>query len=231
MKRSRQVAMWALALAVLSPGLYQMISGCGQVDPTGMTGGESPTAAEVAAELRADVISSLLSDEDFLAAVRGPEGPAGPVGPVGPAGPEGPEGDEGPEGPPGNANIESYSFDVSAADWGMAQHFGGSNIYRGFVVPSGLVGGADLIEFFHSGGIIIIYVLATGAETYREWQLVLVSYCNSVNDGIGVKISYLANRGMLAISKTTLGWDNLSIADAELPANLSFRIWLIAPPE
>lgn len=243
MKRTRRTAVWLLAAVVLSPGLYQMVTGCGQSPPDGgMNGGMDgstdggPSAAEVAAELGPEVIAALLADEEFLAAVRGPAGPAGAqgesgeMGPTGPEGPAGPEGPEGPMGPPGNANVQSYSFSVAKADWGVQLHYGGGNIFRGFEITSDLVGDVDLVDFFENGGVIVIYVRARGTATHNEWKAVPTIYSNGTPTSIGTKIEYLAGRRLLVISKTTMGWDNTTISDAELPDSIPFRVFLIAPP-
>ena len=132
MHRSKRTVTWLLAFGVLSPGLYQLVAGCGQMATGG--GGSNLTAEEVAAALEADVVNALLANAAFLAATQGREGPAGPQGETGEQGPAGPQGEAGPQGLPGNANVESFSFDVLAADWDVGFHYGDGNVYRGYTI-------------------------------------------------------------------------------------------------
>ncbi len=46
-------------------------------------------------------------------------------------------------------------------------------------------------------------------------------------DGTGIKLVFLAGRGSVAITRTTSGWDHLSISADHLPNEVEFRIIFI----
>lgn len=62
-----------------------------------------------------EIIKQLLSDEEFLAKVRGDQGEPGPQGPQGPPGPPGPAGPQGPQGPPADIDY-AILLDLMAED-------------------------------------------------------------------------------------------------------------------
>jgi hypothetical protein len=46
-------------------------------------------------------------------------------------------------------------------------------------------------------------------------------------DGIGVKLVFFASRGSTAITRTTSGWDHLSISEEHLPESVDYRMVFI----
>ena len=134
---------------------------------------------------------------------------------------DGQDGQQGIPGEDGNANVSSYSFAVNRADWGTAAHYGEGNIFRDFEITPDLIGGNDMYSILNDGGAILIYAnfLSVG-----DFFLMPVTFSYM---GIGVKLTASLSRGDLFISKTTNGWDNLSIANAEIPEIINYKIVLI----
>ena len=134
---------------------------------------------------------------------------------------DGMDGEQGPAGIDGNANVESYSFAVNRADWNATSPYGDGNIFRDYPISPNLIGGNDINTIIGEGGAVLIYVnfLDVG-----DFLLMPVSFSYA---GVGVKLTASLNRGVLFISKTTNGWDNLSIAINEIPETINYRIVLV----
>lgn len=157
----------------------------------------------------------------------GPEGPQGEQGPRGERGPQGEQGEQGPEGPGGNANVKTFQFTVAAEDWGNNLHYGSSNIFRAYTIPSEDVGEISLVAFFSAGGAILVYANAhhEGGGSLGSWHN--LPYMYQSKDGIGIRIVYFFSRGQLGITRTTNGWDSNILNDANLPDTVDFKIVLI----
>jgi hypothetical protein len=161
------------------------------------------------------------------------EGPAGPQGEQGLQGPQGSQGEQGPEGPQGeqgqdgNANVQTFEFTVEADDWSNNLHYGSNNIFREYFIPSEVTGGIETSAFFDAGGAIVIYANAhhEGGGSLGGWHLLPYMYRSA--DGIGVKLVFLVGRGSVAITRTTNGWDHISIADENLPDAVDYRMIFI----
>ncbi|QAA81051.1 hypothetical protein EI546_04615 [Aequorivita sp. H23M31] len=136
-------------------------------------------------------------------------------------GQNGQDGQQGIPGENGNANVVSYGFDVNRADWGSPANYGEGNIFRDFVITQDLIGGNSLSQIFSDGGAVLIYarILPVG-----DYFLMPIAFSYA---GVGVRLTASLNRESLFISKTTNGWDNLSIADNEIPEVINFKIVLI----
>jgi hypothetical protein len=172
-------------------------------------------------------------------ACEGPAGPQGPPGeqgltgtqgtpgPEGPSGQDGEDGQDGQDGQDGNANVQTFNFTVAASDWSNNLHYGSNNIFREYFIPSEVTGGIETSTFFEAGGAIVIYANAnhTGGGSLGGWHLLPYMY-RSV-DGIGVKLIFLVGRGSVAITRTTSGWDHISIAEDNLPDSVDYRMIFI----
>ena len=134
---------------------------------------------------------------------------------------DGIDGQQGIPGQDGNANVSSYSFDVMRGDWAAASHYGEGNLFRDFLITPDLIGGNSLGRIFGDGGAVLMYARVLSVGDYLLMP-VAVSYA-----GIGVKLTASINRESLFISKTTNGWDNLNIADNEIPEIINYKIVLI----
>ena len=73
------------------------------------------------------------------------EGPVGPQGPAGPAGPTGERGDTGEQGAPGNANVQSFTVTLNAAD------------FSGQGVEHALYSAALITREIHERGAVLAY--------------------------------------------------------------------------
>ncbi|HPE83706.1 MAG TPA: hypothetical protein PLV43_08315 [Aequorivita sp.] len=136
-------------------------------------------------------------------------------------GAQGIQGEAGQNGQDGNANVSSYTFSVNRSDWGDNLHYGGNNIFRAFNVSPELLGGNDMAATLNNGGSVLIY--SDGGVVQRLLALPF-SFSNS---GIGIKLNAAINSSDLLISKTTNGWDNVSIAVEEIPQKINYIIVLI----
>jgi hypothetical protein len=125
--------------------------------------------------------------------------------------------------------VQTFEFTVSASDWSANLHYGSNNIFREYFIPESVTGGIDVGSFFHDGGTIVMYANAhhEGGGSLGGWHLLPYLYRSA--DGIGVKTVLLARRGSVAITQTTVGWDHISILDANLPDEVEYRIALISP--
>lgn len=119
---------------------------------------------------------------------------------------------------------QTFEFTISAADWGNNLHYGSGNVYRRYDIPDEVVGGINVAAFFASGGSFVAYVDANheGGGSLGGWHSLPYLYRSA--DGIGVKVVLMASRGAIGITETTVGWNNTSIADSELPDELDIRL-------
>ncbi|HBS89127.1 MAG TPA: hypothetical protein DEA97_21450 [Bacteroidales bacterium] len=76
----------------------------------------------------------------------------GPMGPEGPQGEQGNQGIQGVQGPAGNANVHSYTFTVTTANWGIidASHY--VTLDSPFITDDIINNGAVLVYMKHSTG-------------------------------------------------------------------------------
>lgn len=93
------------------------------------------------------IAATLRSDDEFLAAVRGPKGDRGPEGKPGPRGEPGPQGEPGLKGPPGPAGpagqtAAAADIDLDALSRRVAQRIGQNLVVRVGKID-GQPGGAD----------------------------------------------------------------------------------------
>ena len=134
---------------------------------------------------------------------------------------DGIDGQQGIPGEDGNANISAYSFAVNRADWNGGAHYGEGNIFSDYPITPDLIGGNSTSSILSEGGAVLIYAnfLSVG-----DFMLMPASFSYM---GIGVKLTASLNRGVLFISKTTNGWDNIAIANNEIPEIINYKIVLI----
>lgn len=136
-------------------------------------------------------------------------------------GEDGMDGPQGPAGQDGNANVSSYSFSVNRQDWGDNLHYGESNIFRAFNIPSDLIGGYDMSSVIAQGGAVLLY--SDGGVINRQTAIPF----SFTYEGIGIKLNAAINSNDLLISKTTNGYDNVAISLNEIPEEIRFIIVLI----
>lgn len=148
-------------------------------------------------------------------------------GPMGPQGEQGIEGPQGLSGKNGNANVMTFDFTVSAADWGQNAHYGAHNNFRNYRIPPDSVGGIRVSSFFQNGGAIVLYAKVDHGPvnivgSFGGWKNLPLMYRSP--DDIGIKIVFHVSRSDVAITQTTNGWDHIGIMEEHLPDKVDFRI-------
>lgn len=149
----------------------------------------------------------------------------GEKGDKGDRGPVGPKGDDGVDG---NANVKKFSFYISSNDWGGG-HFGDGNIHSTFKVTTDLTGG---ISIGSPDYLPLAYIapVQEGGDTYSEKKA--LPYIMSMRVGAGeeeygIRYELLPNRQYITMSKTTNGFNSLSIGSSRYPKKIHVTIILI----
>ena len=134
------------------------------------------------------------------------------------------EGPTGPDGDDGNANVRSYEFTILASDWGTNLHYGDNNVLRDYEISPDQVGGTNLFDYFAEGGVVLAYVRPMGAQ-YNEWMITPHVFQDAFDEGL--RLEFIPPRASLMMSRTTTGWNHLSLPDDEIPSEMSCRIVLM----
>lgn len=125
------------------------------------------------------------------------------------------------------STFRKFTVNVASTDWDSGAHYGEGNVHRAFTIPPALTGGINLANFYYNGGVVIIYARPTGNSALIVAKQLPFIYSRGTTPSIGTRIEYFANRGEVAIAKTTNGWDSLNLTAGELPSNVELNIVLI----
>ena len=126
-----------------------------------------------------------------------------------------------------DVRADRYSFTIQAGDWDSGLHYGDGNVHRRYAIPDGQVGGVDLGSFWASGGAIIVYARPLTAG-YNELKMLPHMWSEPTDaDPIGIKLEHMPARNAIVISRTTMGWDNLLLAEEDLPDSIEVTVVLI----
>lgn len=121
------------------------------------------------------------------------DGPQGPDGIQGEAGALGPKGDKGDKGDPGNANVKSYTSDISTASWTTV---GTSTAgYLKLDISATTVLTSSVIN----NSVMLVYVLSTDHPTWA-----LLPYYTARN----ISVEYDINVGKLTLERSQNGKPN-----------------------
>lgn len=125
------------------------------------------------------------------------------------------------------STFRKFTVNVASTDWDSGAHYGENNVHRSFSIPRELTGGIDLVNFYYKGGVVLIYARPTGNSALIVAKQLPFIYSRGTSPSIGTRIEYFANRGEVAIAKTTNGWDSINLTAGELPSNIELNIVLI----
>ena len=151
---------------------------------------------------------------------QGPQGERGETGQQGSQGERGEAGEQGPKGDNGGAIIRKFNFRIEKDDWIGSYHFGDMNIHTFFDITSSMTGGISIDNINY---ITLAYVTPSGG--YHEKKQ--IPYVLGVNADYGIKFELIPSLRGLMMSKTTKGWDNISLPVAERPDYVDVDIFLI----
>ncbi len=156
-------------------------------------------------------------------------------GETGPIGAQGPQGEQGTNGEDGNANVQTFDFIVSKADWSSNGSYGANMVFRSYEIPADSTGGVTVNEFYYPGNAVLAYarLLLVDANYQVEGNvkqlpmLTTVDINGSSNMEIGLRLQLSLRRSEFQLGRTTNGWDSKSVSDEQVPQAVEFRLVFI----
>jgi hypothetical protein len=125
------------------------------------------------------------------------------------------------------STFRAFEFTILKNEWDSGYHYGDSNNFRFVTIDPSRVGGIQLDNFHYYGGLVQVEVAPLGKNGYNELRAVPHVFSFLTSPAVGLRLDYLPARGVLALGKTTNGWDSLTPITAEVPDSVNVRMTLM----